>query len=179
MDQADTAPALNQRALSWIGIIALIGVALVATHEGEFWPFSIYPMFSQAGRPWERSLVRQIDDASDSDIWAQRQLETVIGEPLALAPLDIPQNDLTKLIKTTKRWDEDRVAVLRGMFEAPLSGGARLLLYRVRGDVDGEGHASTSATPFLLMEPQGQTRFNPTLGLERTAQLGRQLGGQP
>jgi hypothetical protein len=161
MDHAETASALNQRALKWIGIMLLTGGVLVATHAGEFWPFSIYPMFSRAGRPWERSLVRRVDRAADSEIWAPRELETVIGQPLALAPLDIPQNDMTKLVKLTKHWDEARIGVLRGMFEEPLSRGERLLLYRIRGDLDAEGHGRTLATPFLLMEPDGTTRFNP------------------
>ena len=34
--------------------------ALVATHEGEYWPFSIYPMFSKAGNPWTRAIVRDV-----------------------------------------------------------------------------------------------------------------------
>lgn len=31
---------------------------LVAIHLGEFWPFSIYPMFSQTGNPWTGAAER-------------------------------------------------------------------------------------------------------------------------
>ena len=161
MHEAEAPTALNRRAMKWIGVTILIVAPLLATHEGEFWPFSIYPMFSQAGRPWERSLVRQVGDAGDEELWQVRELQTVIGKPLALHPLGIPQNDLTKLIKTTRDWNEDRIEVLRGMFEGPLGAGQRLLLYRVRGDVDMQGHATTEAEPFLLMEPGGAVRFRP------------------
>jgi hypothetical protein len=48
-----------------IGIILLIYAVLVASHEGEFWPFSIYPMFSQAGNPWTRAMVIDVTDLPD------------------------------------------------------------------------------------------------------------------
>lgn len=155
------ASPLDMRALKWVGVITLLGCVLVATHKGEFWPFSIYPMFSQAGRPWERSLVRRVADVPEAELWQPRELETVVGRPLALKALDIPQNDVTKLVKLTKVWDGERIIVLRAMFNEPLSRGERLLLYRVRGHVDEAGHAHTAAEPFLLMEPDGRTLFAP------------------
>lgn len=34
----------------------VVFAVLVGTHEGEFWTFSIDPMFSQAGNPWHVPL---------------------------------------------------------------------------------------------------------------------------
>ena len=44
----------------------IVYALLVATHLGEFWPFSIYPMFSQAGNPWSRAVVREMPPGTDS-----------------------------------------------------------------------------------------------------------------
>lgn len=38
----------------------LVSGCLLATNLGEFWPFSIYPMFSKAGGAWTRAVVLEV-----------------------------------------------------------------------------------------------------------------------
>lgn len=56
-----------KRALHIVGGVLVVYALLVATHLGEFWPFSIYPMFSQAGTPWTRAVVRELPSQTDPD----------------------------------------------------------------------------------------------------------------
>lgn len=51
-----------------IGIVLLINILLVSTHRGEFWPFSIFPMFSQAGNPWSRGVVENVRDTTRANL---------------------------------------------------------------------------------------------------------------
>ncbi len=133
-------------------IMVLIGGTLVATHEGEFWPFSIYPMFSQAGRPWNRMLVRDVTTVAETELTQDRSPEDLPGSPLALHALGIPQNDFNKLIKLTDVWTDERKAVLRGMFQSVLDQGRTLLVYRVHGDVTDDGQAYSIAEPLVLLD---------------------------
>jgi len=93
-------PALSKlevRARRALAGALVVGAALVATHRGEFWPFSIYPMFSRAGRPFTRSVVREL--AADEPLaggavrFGQRP-----GRPFALAPVAISQNDVASFV---------------------------------------------------------------------------------
>ena len=47
---------------------------LLPSHEGEFWPFSIYPMFSQAGNPWTRAMVLDVTTTPDAELWEKQSL---------------------------------------------------------------------------------------------------------
>src|SRR5690625_1138715 len=59
------------KALKILGVLFLVHAILVSTHEGEFWPFSIYPMFSQAGNPWARAMVLDVTDLEESELWVE------------------------------------------------------------------------------------------------------------
>ena len=148
-------------------VLTLTGGLLVGLHKGEFWPFSIYPMFSQAGRPWERVIVRDLSQATASDVWQVSTLETLPGRPFAVEQHDIPQNDLTKYVKLTRAFTDDRLAGLHRLFEPSLKaarGPSVLVVYRVRGDVDrASGTSVTTATPLVKMTRTG-AETNPELG---------------
>src|SRR5690625_7490964 len=62
-------PQQASKALKILGVLFLVHAILVSTHEGEFWPFSIYTMFSQAGNPWERAMVLDVTDLEVSVLW--------------------------------------------------------------------------------------------------------------
>ena len=67
-----------------IGTVVLVVYAVtVATNLGEFWPFSIYPMFSQGGNNWSRSLVREFPE-DDSTSWEVVGLADVPGAPFSV-----------------------------------------------------------------------------------------------
>ncbi len=130
-------------------------------HElGEFWPFSIYPMFSRGGHPWVRSHMREIDDTADPQLWRVRTIDELPGRPYALNPRGINQNDIANYIAKARSWDAQRVDGIRSVFEEDLRQ-KNLLLYRVDGTLAGDS-VSVAFTPFLLMAPD-TTYFNPTL----------------
>lgn len=130
-------------------------------HElGEFWPLSIYPMFSRGGHPWVRSHMREVADASDPQLWQPRSFDDLPGTPYALGPRGINQNDIANFISKVRTWDAQRVAGIRSVFEEDLRQ-KNLLVYRADGAIV-DGEVSVVFTPFLLMAPD-TTYFNPNL----------------
>jgi len=113
---------LRTRALRLLlGTFVLYGV-LVATHKGEFWPFSIFPMFSQAGGEWSRAVVREVAREEAPTDWEPLLRTELPGEPLALTDYGL-RHDLANFIARTERWDEGRVQGLRRMLAEPLVAG--------------------------------------------------------
>ena len=80
-------PSLSRKGMKIIGITLLIYALLVAPHEGEFWPLSIYPMFSQAGNPWSRAMVLDVTDQPDSEVWEPQPLGNRTSDVASVAPL--------------------------------------------------------------------------------------------
>ena len=81
-------------------------------HElGEFWPFSIYPMFSQGGRPWVRSLVREVTDASDPQLWRPRIVDELPGAPYVMDTrgIDLTGSDVGAIRQLNSSSDADAI----------------------------------------------------------------------
>lgn len=148
------------KALRLVGIV-LVGYALlVATHRGEFWPFSIYPMFSQAGTPWTRSLVHTVP-ADSSFSWTAKRPGNLPGEPFPVDPHGINQNDIANYVSKTDTWTRERLRGLRSLFDASHDFRPPLLVMRVRGRLVDDSVAVT-ATPLILFS-NPETRLNPSL----------------
>ncbi len=156
---ADQSRAYRRASRALLGML-LVGGVLMATHLGEFWPYSIYPMFSQAGRAWTRSIVRDVTGVDPAQRWEPATVQTLPGKPFALHPLGIPQNDLTKYVKLTKDWNEERVGGLRKVFGEHAEG-RDLLVFKVSGDVDADGNASDVAVPLVWFGKDGLNEVNP------------------
>jgi hypothetical protein len=151
-----------RRALRIVGGILVVYALLVATHLGEFWPFSIYPMFSQAGNPWTRAVVRELPSQTDPDTlsWEAVSLQELPGAPYPVAPKGINQNDVANYVSKTDRWTDERVQGLRSLFTKGRTLSSPLLVLRVRGKLEADTVAVT-ATPVLLFEPD-TTRLHPS-----------------
>lgn len=148
---------------------------LVATHRGEFWPFSIYPMFSQAGQPWSRVVVRTLD--ADTVRWRSTAVpEALPGEPFALAPRGINPNDLSEYLTQAQRRETDRGTVLRQMFRGHVALPAKesragrgdethpqLLVVRVKGRLADGDSIAIRFVPHVLLRPD-TTLLNPHVG---------------
>ncbi len=135
--------------------IFLIYGFLVATHEGEFWPYSIYPMFSQAGKTWTRSMVRDVTEIPQADITGERNvtsLEKLPGKPFAMNEVGINQNDISNFIEKTEDWNDTKKRGMRKLFETELEK-RDLMIYKVQGRLSLENRDSVviSYTPFLKM----------------------------
>jgi hypothetical protein len=143
-DEAAADPALLlRRTRRALGLVIVAWAALVATHKGEFWPFSVYPMFASAGRPWQRALVRVVDEAPD--LARTYPLAEVPGVPLALGTHGVPQDDLSAMVQRAERWGDDDTSTLARMFGA-LPCRTPLLVLRVRGALE-------AGTPRMLATP--------------------------
>ena len=143
-------------------------VVLVATNEGEFWPASIYPMFSVAGRPWTRALVRDVATVPAAARWRVTDLGGLPGRPVVLPEIGIDPIDFANFLSKTRIWDEDRVTGLRSLFTEDLLRTRQLMVYKVRGHLAAGDSVVVEATPFLLLTGQ-ETARNPELPPEAYA----------
>ena len=159
----DNALSSERRAMRAIGVTLLVYVVLVATHLGEFWPFSIYPMFSQAGNPWSRAIVRDISGSDAEAIrWAPVPPESLPGDPVALTDHRVDPIDLANFVSKTEVWDENRVEGLRNMFRADALAGQKLLVMRARGRFNEADSVILQFEPYVAIFNDGAV-VNPTL----------------
>lgn len=150
----------HSKALRILGVVFVLYAVLVATHRGEFWPFSIYPMFSQAGNPWTRALVRQVPDEG-SVSWEDQSIDALPGTPFAVEERGIAQSDLANYVGKTERWTTQRIRGLRSVLSGRYDFSSPLLVMRVRGRLVDDSVAVV-ATPVLLYS-RDSVRVNPTL----------------
>ena len=150
------------RASRVLALSLAVYVLLVAANEGEFWPASIYPMFSIAGRPWTRALTRDVEAVPDSARWRVTDLDGLPGRPVVLPEIGIDPIDFANFLSKTKSWDEDRVGGLRSLFTEDLLRPRQLMVYKVRGHLAEGDSVVVEATPFLLLSGGGTAR-NPDL----------------
>ncbi|MDZ4701437.1 MAG: hypothetical protein SH809_17120 [Rhodothermales bacterium] len=156
-------PAPLVRARRLLGGTIVVYALLVATHLGEFWPFSIYPMFSQGGRTWTRAIVRDVSAVPDSLLWHTVSIDDLPGEAFPINPTGVNQNDVANFVAKSSTWNADRVAALRTIFgEATQE--RSLLVMRVQGRLVDQDEVEVHYTPFILLAPD-TTRFNLSLEL--------------
>ncbi|GIV58806.1 MAG: hypothetical protein KatS3mg042_1719 [Rhodothermaceae bacterium] len=150
-----------QKAFRITATTLVVYILLTATHLGEFWPFSIYPMFSRGGHPWVRAVVRELPPDATPPSWqAVTSLSALAGTPYPLGPAGINQNDIANFVSKSSRWDDRRIQGLRKVFGSALADRA-LLLYRTEGRLRGDSVVVTYQ-PFLLLAPD-TTLFHPSL----------------
>lgn len=146
----------------------LVYALLVATHLGEFWPFSIYPMFSQAGHPWTRAVVREMPpDTDEPASWETVAFSELPGEPYPLVPRGINQNDVANYVSKTETWTPERRSGLRNMFAKSRTLPQPLLVMKVRGALAGDSVAIRAA-PVMLITPDS-LKLHPDLDPAATA----------
>ena len=137
----------------------------MATHQGEYWPFSIYPMFSKAGKPWTRALVRDVTAVEDSLLWEQTGIADLNGNPVPLGSYGVDQIDYSNFVSKTKTWDEQRVSALRTMLGEKNIATQDWLIYKVHGRLVGDDSVTVQAVPWLLFTSDSSV-FNPDLARE-------------
>ena len=152
----------HRRSLRLIGVTLLVYAVLVATHLGEFWPFSIYPMFSTAGNPWSRSIVRDISSQAGEPSWEQVDGASLPGGAVALDDHGVDPIDLANFVSKTEVWDDDRIEGLRNMFRASQLEGQRLLVMRARGELNEADSVVLYFEPYVAINSTG-AEVNPRL----------------
>lgn len=141
----------TKKGMKIIGISLLIYGLLVATHKGEFWPFSIYPMFSKAGQPWTRAIVLDVTDLSEGEIWQTRTLHDLSVEPVPIGDFGIDQIDYSNFMSKTDNWTESRRNALQRMFGPENVGQQRWMASKAHGELIGTDSVAVRIVPFLLV----------------------------
>jgi len=140
----------------------LVNALLVSTHKGEFWPFSIFPMFSQAGNPWSRGVVERVEDPERPDLWETKPLAEISGRIVPLSEHGIDNIDYANFISKTKEWNDKRIQALRDLFQIETMEGQMWLATRVRGHLTEHDSVVVEAIPMFLVTPDTTYR-NPNL----------------
>jgi hypothetical protein len=155
--------SLHRTSIRIVGGTLLVYALLVATHLGEFWPFSIYPMFSQAGNPWTRAIVREVPEPPEATSWNEIRFQDLPGQPFPMVPQGISQNDVSNYVSKTSAWTPERLRGLRSLFEGSYNFDKPLMVYKVRGALQGDS-VDITAIPVMRME-KDTTRFAPSAPL--------------
>ena len=157
----------GEQSIKLLGSIFVCVAILLSTHLGEFWPFSIYPMFSQAGKEWERSLVRDVSDTPEHQIWnIVHKRENIQGVIFAMNEVNINGNDVSNYLQKAGIWDERKIRGIRHLFRTELPE-RNLLLMKVSGSfIPEEDSVIITYTPFVLMKSD-TTIFNPAMEIKR------------
>lgn len=145
----------------------LVYALLVATHRGEFWPFSIYPMFSQAGNPFSRAVVRDVSEDATPLRWETTSLDSLPGRPFALRPNGVNNIDLANFVSKTETWTPKRVEGLRSLFKPHLPD-RKLLVMRVKGRMVEGDSVVVDFVPYVYMHADS-TALHPDLRTEAVA----------
>ncbi|ACY49615.1 HTTM domain-containing protein [Rhodothermus marinus] len=135
-----TPPAAGayRRARRALAVVLVLYAALVGTHAGEFWPMSVFPMFSRAGQPWTRAVVRALE-ATEPVRWDTLQAPaTLPGRPFPLNTTALDPVDLINFVTHPEPWDARRRQTLQQLFGPELEG-RRLLVLQVQGAPSAEG----------------------------------------
>lgn len=151
----------------------IVYALLVAPHEGEFWPFSIYPMFSQGGNPWSRAVVYDVTDnlgeSGEPLAWETVQDEDALpGKPFALGDHSIDPIDLSNFVSKTEIWHAERVQGLRQMFHDHV-GQRDLLVVRVNGRITAQDSVVVEYVPYALLRDE-DTELHSDLPTAQTPQ---------
>lgn len=165
----DPSAPVRRRAVQALLATLLLYALLVATHRGEFWPFSIYPMFSQAGDPWSRAVVRDVSAEGDSIRWSSyRSPGRLPGTAFALGPHDIVPIDLANFVFKTDAWTPERVEGLRTMFGNHLDAHT-LLVMRVNGRLTASDSVLVKYVPYARLGAD-TTALHPNLSTRPVTQ---------
>lgn len=145
-----------------IGTVLLLNILLIATHKGEFWPFSVYPMFSQAGKPWSRGVVEDVRDTTRADLWETKPIEEISNRILPLERHGIHEIDFANYISKTKNWDAEKINGLRSTFQIADYPEQMWLATRVVGSINEQDSVVIKAIPMFLFTADS-TYKNPNL----------------
>ena len=153
---------VNKKSLKIFLITFLVYGGLVATHEGEFWPLSIYPMFSQGANPWTRAMVKDVRNVDEQLKWETIYFREAPGEQVPMRDNGIDQIDFSNYVSKTTHWNEQRLNGLRTMMGPNLLAAKDLMIYKVNGIIHGDGSIEIQAVPFILLT-DSDTVKNPNL----------------
>ena len=145
-----------------VGVVLLVNILLVSTHLGEFFPFSIFPMFSQAGKPWSRGVVENVQDTTRANLWATKPIGEIEDRVLPLQKYGIHSIDYANYISKTKDWTPKKINGLRSTFQIDQHPGQMWMATRVVGSINEQDSVVIKAIPMFLFTAD-TTYKNPRL----------------
>lgn len=148
--------AIDVRRRNILIFVISVFVLLVATHDGEFWPFSIFPMFSKAGQPWQRIVIRKVEAAPSNDYYA---LDELPGFPIALDAYGVEAIDVADFVRHTTHWTPQRLQALSHLLQSRPSS-QQWLVMRVDGQKTIDG-IRIQAVPLLLFNDSSVFEVTP------------------
>lgn len=107
--------SFQKKSTRYLLSVVVVYALLVASHQGEFWPFSIYPMFSQAGKPWSRAIMRDMSSTPENKRWETTTLDNLHGVPVSLREYGVDQIDYANYVSKTTDWTWDRKSAFQQM----------------------------------------------------------------
>jgi hypothetical protein len=140
----------TRKIIAILSIVMIVQAAFLATHEGEFWPFSIYPMFSKAGREWTRVVVRDVSDLPPDSVWRRADPESLPGQQVALRQYGGETIDASDFVNKTANWTDSRRQAFVKLLGQEKAGDAVWLVFRVRGHLT-ETSVVVTAEPLFLI----------------------------
>jgi len=152
----------QKKAMKIIGFTLIIFILTVATHDGEFWPFSTYPMFSQAGNPWTRAMILDVSDQDEETFWQSHSLNERSTPSLSLRKYGVDQIDFSNFISKTDHWSDNRKNALFTLFKNDLLPDGKWMVVKVRGELVNKDSVHVRIQPFLLLTENGVVE-NPLL----------------
>lgn len=156
-----SASSTRQRARRTLLGTLLVYALLVATHLGEFWPFSIYPMFSQGGNDWSRAVVRTVPDTLSPNWQEASEPEQLPGTGFPLTAHGIDPIDLSNYVSKTEAWTPARTEGLRTMFGDETQEHTFLVM-RVNGRLTDQDSVVVEYVPYALVRNEN-VALNPSL----------------
>ena len=138
------------KSIRTIFTILVIYAVLVATHLGEFWPFSIYPMFSQAGHPWKRAIILDVTKVPADSLWNNTNKNELPGTTVSLDNLNINANDIANYVSKTEVWTPQRVRGIRGLVVKELTD-KNLMIYQAEGSLLQDNKVKVEIIPFIYL----------------------------
>jgi hypothetical protein len=129
----------------------LINAVLVSTHKGEFWPFSIFPMFSQAGNPWSRGIVTNVSDPGKTDLWQVKSLDVASAKAVPLIEYGVNEIGYANFVSKTKLWDKERIQALRDLLQFDRYQHKTWMIKRVTGHLTRDDSVVVEAIPMFML----------------------------
>lgn len=144
---------VGKRSLWAIAITCVLYALLVGTHRGEFWPLSIYPMFSKAKSTLYQVAVQRVSPGvwSEPEFWRGYGPGEIPGKPFAVAPHGMDAVDLAKYVRLTTDWTADRKQGIVDFF-GDTSRENTLVIMSAKGSVDRSGKLEVTYRPILVLE---------------------------
>lgn len=155
-ERVDATDSLSSRPKTkWMWRIFLLNLVLVGFHLGEFWPFSIFPMFSKAGQPWSRAMIVEVPLNQDTleqspDIWEPLDINIQNLQAVSLAERGIDKIDFSNYVGKTELWTPEVVAGVSKMIPDRPNSDKVWLVLKVRGQMT-DGLVTVQGDPMVAL----------------------------